>query len=475
MNSAEINSPENPLWRMRELEQIFNQPFPCDIHGVCIDSRAAVAGDLFIALSSDPGPRFNGGKPISASASARDGHDFVSAAINSGALGVMSHKELSVDVPVLQVDDTLDGLWQLGKAARTRFTGPVLAITGSSGKTTIRSWIESVLRHVAGCHASVGSLNNHWGVPLSLSRMPRDAQFGIFEIGMNHPGEIAPLAKLVSPDVAMVLNVLPAHIGNFPNMAALREEKLSIAEGLNDNGTLILPASLRDLAKRDRVVTFSAIGDDSAGSAAGKSADVSAKAQATANGTSLEIDCLGEYLSCEVPFMGKERIESVLAMVAALKCLNVDLTKIPEALAQLQLPSGRGNQQHIRNVLIIDDSYNANPASMAMSLQHLVSLPVRGRRIALLGEMLELGQQSKTSHEQAAKLCDAVDEVITIGAGFSGVTFKANHRHYRDPGELDIADFASDLNQGDALLVKGSNAVFWVNNFVSRLKAQLNL
>ena len=155
------------------------------------------------------------------------------AAIAKGAAAVMCRNDFDTDSPRLPVVDTLDGLWKLAGAARSRFDGKVVAITGSAGKTTMRRWLEQLLAPLGGIHASVGSYNNHWGVPLSLSRSPRAADYGIFEVGTNHPGEIEPLSELVAPDVALLLNVLPAHIGNFAHMQALAEEKLAIASGLN--------------------------------------------------------------------------------------------------------------------------------------------------------------------------------------------------------------------------------------------------
>jgi UDP-N-acetylmuramoyl-tripeptide--D-alanyl-D-alanine ligase len=447
-------SNETSLWQGGEIAKLFQcEGFDVDLAGVSIDSRSVVPGDLFIALSGDPGPRFGGGEP-----GARDGHDFIDMAIRNGATAVMSHREVTCSVPVIPVADTLDGLWQLGKAARQRCQGSIVAITGSSGKTTIRGWLEKLLNTIAETHASEGSFNNHWGVPLSLARMPRTTQFGVFEVGTNHPGEIAPLANLVAPDVSLLLNVLPAHIGNFADLAALRQEKLAIASG---NSTLILPVSLKSETDWPRTITF------------GNNSESDVRGALSAPGL-LTAAVFDDVFEINVPWRDPERIDSVLAVLAVLKILDVDIAWLVGEIMNLVLPEGRGNYRLASGVLVIDDSYNANPASMAMALRNLANVEGEGRKIALLGEMLELGDETEASHEAMAALVTGLDQVITFGQGFDACGFGAAHHHLGNIDELDLGDFIDSLGAGDVVLIKGSNKVFWQKGFVKSLVTALD-
>jgi len=458
---------EGYLWQGAELAALFGLTSDTSpVNGVSIDSRSTAKGDLFIALSGDPGPKFNAGQPAP---DARDGHAFIASAIAAGASVIMRHDGKPTDVSSINVQDTLSGLWKLGAAASQRCRGKTLAITGSSGKTTLRAWFETALATQGKVHASTGSLNNHWGVPLSLSRMPRDVDFGVFEVGTNHPGEIAPLSKLVSPDVALLLNVLPAHIGNFSNMKALRQEKLSIATGITDHGVFVLPESLRselaqyDFLGRNDLITF---GD--------KNADVSARIQETVAGMDMAVDVAGTIVNCQVPFSGRERAESVMALFGVCHALGVSLTEVAEKLRELPLPKGRGNKILVDGIIIIDDSYNANPASMQMGLRQLQGVSDgKGRKIALLGEMLELGELSRSAHLEVGEAAAGIDIVYTFGDGFEDVPFSGSHQHNALVSDLDIDKFAQDLNPGDIVLVKGSNRVFWTAGFVTALQRSL--
>ena len=436
------------IWRGRELAELFNDPtFQTDVTGVSIDSRTIKEGELFIALDGET----------------RDGHDFVAAAVKKGAAAIMAHRDVASSVGVIHVDDTQAGLWRLGGAARKRMGGSVLAVTGSSGKTTLRSWLESLLRKLGPTHASVESFNNHLGLPLSLSRMPANSQYGVFEVGTNSPGEIAPLAALANPNVAILLNVLPAHLGHFSGMDALREEKLSISAGLQPDGVLVLPASLAQMATHDRRLTFAASGP----------ADVTAKVSVRGADSILEVSAVGHALSVTLPFVGAERVESALGVIAALIALGIDPAILADAFQDLSLPSGRGNRIDIAGITIIDDSYNANPVSMEMALRHLGAMGNQGRKIAVLGEMLELGRSSGQAHARLGEIATA-DKLLTVGDGFASVVFRHVHRHYANVDDLDVQAFAASLAPGDRVLVKGSNKVFWQKSFVRRLVSAID-
>ena len=446
----------NLLWRADELAGLFDlETPPADTSGVSIDTRTLKSGELFIALSGDPGPRF-GGNP-----NARDGHDFVDQAIAAGATSVMVHREGSYDVPVIRVADTLDGLWRLGAGARQRFGGKTIALTGSSGKTTLRGWFEHILGTLGRCHASAGSLNNHWGVPLSLARMPEDCDFAVLEVGTNHPGEIAPLSELVSPDVSLLLNVLAAHIGNFDSMDALIEEKLAIATGLDTGGTLVLPYHLKDHAGWRDIITFGP-----------KGADVTASSRENDKGTELTISVSGDQYQCSLPFHGAERIQSALAVTAVLVALGVDLKQALPLMADLPLPEGRGNLHRVGDILLVDDSYNANPGSMSMSLREFSRL-AGNRKFAFLGEMLELGGDAARYHREIAREAPAMAQVYSFGEGFADCVFASPGHHYRAVEDFPMEGFVAQLRPGDCILVKGSNKVFWLNGFVRQLLSAL--
>lgn len=451
-----------PLWSWLELCRacdITPVPGP-DVTGISIDSRSLEPGDLFIALSGDPGPRFH-----SSGSRGRDGHDFVAAAEAGGAAGVMVSREVATGLPRLVLNDTLDGLWALGRAARVRMRGRVAAITGSSGKTTARQWLQELLGTYLRTHASQGSLNNHWGVPLSLARMPAQSDCGVFEIGTNNAGEIAPLAELVAPDVALVLNVLPAHLGRFRDMAALRAEKLSIARGLGHGGTLVLPATLHhDEIVCERVLTFGLEED----------ADVTGTVKSVGDGMQITVTIGSGEWTYHLTALGEHRARTSVAVFAMLYALDVDLDAAVAGFTSLTTPPGRGNVVRVGDITVIDDSYNANPVSMRYALEALGQMP--GQKIAILGEMLELGGAAAAMHDELASACDALDGVVTVGAGFEAWQHGLGERywgHVDAAGDLALETLLARVEPGANILVKGANKVFWVNGFVDGLCRRL--
>ncbi|MEX2326237.1 MAG: UDP-N-acetylmuramoyl-tripeptide--D-alanyl-D-alanine ligase [Pseudomonadales bacterium] len=454
---------ETPLWCWPELCEaceVRRVPGP-DVCGVSIDSRSMVPGELFIALSGDPGPRFH-----SSGSSGRNGHDFLPQAVAGGAAGVMISRAIDVNCPAIIVPDTLDGLWAIGAYARRRMSGRVAAITGSSGKTTARIWLGEILSRLGQSHASLGSLNNHWGVPLSLARMPREADFGLFEIGTNNAGEIAPLAKLVSPDVALVLNVLPAHLGRFESLAALTMEKLSISEGLDSGGTLVLPASLAVHGGQPgtRMLTFGMAGVDA-------DADVLGSWQQIGDLSEVNVKVGDRSWTYHMTATGEHEIATSVAVIAMLYALNVDLSECTRYFSALKLPEGRGNPIKVGNVTIIDDSYNANPVSVRYALRALSAY--EGQRVAILGEMLELGEAGPAMHQSLAADCHDLDGVITVGEGYKGWQHQLGERywgHFNQCADIDLSTLSARLVPDAHLLVKGANKVFWVHEFVAKLR-----
>lgn len=443
------------LWSTQELTAIGKlvpETAKKELTGVSIDSRQIQPGDLFIALSGDPGPRFHGGVE-----NPRDGHDFISAAVNNGAAAVLlSVPQAGSKVPYIQVDDTLDGLWDLAKLARNRSEAAVVAITGSAGKTTAKSWLSECLQAQADVHSSVGSLNNHWGVPLTLSRMPKQSQVGIIEIGTNHPGEIGPLSELARPNVAVLLNVLPAHIGNFPSLSALTIEKRSIAAGLEPGGKLVLPTALASGAANE--VTFGFEPD----------ADVSGAFEIEQGVYQVRATVRGKAIEYQLKEGGEHRVLTTLAVLAVVHCLGYRIEDAAICLAGLSSPVGRGNSTTVQGVHVIDDSYNANPVSMIHAIDSLAQRD--GRRIALLGEILELGEEAERYHKDVSCKFDSLDEVITFGVGFQK---HQGAQHFDTVDQFDLEQFVASLSKGDQILIKGSNKVFWQKGFVHKLISAL--
>ena len=386
--AAELTT--GPLWRWRELcralaVDVVDGP---DVQGMSIDSRSILPAELFVALAGDPGPRFS-----SAAISTRDGHDFQADARARGAAGALvSRADVLGDgelLPSLRVADTLDGLWALGRAGRARSTARVVAVTGSSGKTTLKAMLANAL----GAYASTASFNNHIGVPLTLAQLPPTASTAVVEIGTNHPGEIAPLAVLTAPHIAVVLNVLPAHIGNFADIAALRNEKLSIADGLAPDGVLILADELNAHCHwPGRRITFGSDGAD---------------VRISITGTVAILRHGAEEWSVHVPGGGAHRALTCAAACAVAIALGAPMPPFLARLGGTELPVGRGNRVDVGGIVIFDDSYNANPISMRFALESLAAQPGR-RRVALLGDMLELGAGEAGLHAGVAPACAGV-------------------------------------------------------------------
>ncbi|MDA1074674.1 MAG: Mur ligase family protein [Proteobacteria bacterium] len=445
------------LWNWADLVAAVNgragDVAPPALDGVAIDSRLAVPGDLFVALTGDPGPRFNVGYR-----SNRDGHDYVAAAFANGAAAALVHRQVDAPVPQILVKDTLDGLWDLGRAARQRFHQPVLAVTGSSGKTTCKAMLSAAL----GGFATSGSLNNHLGVPLSLARTPADAVCAIYEIGTNHPGEIAPLSRLARPDVAIVLNVHLAHAANFASRADIEVEKLSISSGLQENSHLIIEESLALPEGPWEIIRF--------GTSAG--ADVRLLNYA---GDLASYSVFGREVSARVPGGGLHRATTLAAVIAAVHAAGSDVACATD-LADAVLPEGRGTSEMIAGVRLVDDSYNANPSSIRASITSWAAQP-GDRHIAVVGEMLELGPDSAAHHRDLAVVCAGLDLVFCVGAGAHD-THKAlpsdQAAGYFDRADADLLDaLMGVLQPGDSVLLKGSNRVFWKSGFADKLRARI--
>lgn len=439
----QVKDHARPLWTWRELQHALdlsasNGP---DIHRVHADSRTTEKGDLFVALPGDPGPRFN-----ASYRSTVDGHDFVADAAARGASGAMLHRTVSVEMPTLIIGDTYDGLWSLGRAAAQRMDGLRLAITGSSGKTTAKTFLAAALD----AFSAPGSFNNHLGVPLSLANMPSASTFGVFEIGTNHSGEIRPLAELVEPEIAIVLNIGVAHLENFAGPAALRQEKLSIFDVLKDRSKAISEQSLQ--------VEF--------GVCFGRQRGADAWLKAV-EGDMATVQLFGERLQARIPGGGEHRAMTLVATMLAVKLAEGDVQRACD-LSPTLVPEGRGNEHLAGGVSIVDDSYNANPVSMAAAITALQASGAQ-RRIAVLGEMLELGEDAPAAHARMLELAGGLEVVICVGENFRESAANSGVVWYPDAGQDLQARLLAMAQSGDRMLVKGSNKVFWQQGFVRDL------
>lgn len=450
-----------PLWVASELAEAL-QPLEIratlpDIRGVSIDSRTLVAGDLFIALAGDPGTRFH-----PAVRTQGDGHDYIEQAAAKGAGAALVSRFSAADIPQILVENTLDGLWRLAAAARQRCRAKVIALTGSSGKTTLKGFLAKALDG----YASEGSLNNFWGLPLSMSRMSKNDKVAIFEIGMNRTGEIEPLVKLAKPDVAVVLNVLPVHLEGLGSVEAIAREKLAITAGLNPQGLLIMPDTLAKISDwQGRLLTF------------GENENADLRIVSEGLGSKCQIEINGRQLSVTVPGGGRHRQMTVAATLAAALAVGCDLELAAQRLATLSVPQGRGNELIAGGVTLIDESYNANPASMQFALQALCARADVKCKYAILGDMLELGESGAHYHDSLTADCAKLAGVWLIGPLMARLQKQLPRSSVLGVANaieaFSLAQIAQVFSAGDAVLVKGSNKVFWQNAFVARLAAHL--
>ncbi len=467
------------LWTAADLAAATGGRFtaPFDANGIAIDTRTLAPGDLFVALRGER----------------RDGEAFVADALARGAAGAMvagevgernlaarslvpeflapqslTPQSLTLGAPLLLVGDTLAGLTALGAAGRARFAGRVVAITGSVGKTTTKEMLRRILTAQGPTHAASASHNNHWGVPLTLARLPADAAFCIAELGMNHAGEIEPLARLARPHVAVITVIAAAHIGHLGSLAAIAEEKAAILRGLQPGGVAVLPADSDHLpqllaaaraAGVARVVTFGAdpaadvrLDAVSGETAAGDSA-----------GSLVRASVAGETIAFRLHAPGRHMALNGLAALAAALALGVAPAAAARALAGFAPMEGRGARRPLAvpggTALLLDESYNANGASMRASLAVLAATPA-ARRVAVLGDMLELGTHGPIEHAALAPaIVAAADCVFACGP-------LMRHLSAALPAELP-AWYAADaaalaalvvpaIRSGDAVLVKGS-------------------
>ncbi len=425
------------------------------LNGVSIDTRTIADGDIFVAIKGE----------------SHDAHDFVAKALNAGAgLAIVSRvtNEMKAAGPLLVVDgDPLQGLEKIGRASRTRSHAQIVAVTGSVGKTSTKEMLRVALAASGATHASLASFNNHWGVPLTLSRMRTDCAYGVFEIGMNHSGEITPLVGMVQPHVAIVTNVAPVHVGNFNSVDEIADAKAEIFSGVVAGGYAVLNRDnsyydhLAAAARAHGIKNIVSFGTH-------EKADVrSERVSLHESCCCVTADVMGEKLIYKLGMPGAHMALNSLAVLAAVKLMGADLARAALALAVAEAPKGRGVQHHLKidggAFLLIDESYNANPVSMVAALALLArAKPGKGgRRIAVLGDMLELGKHGPALHAELSKTVDAnhVDALYAVGPLMTNLWDKTpeSRRAAHTATSEDLRDgLLGDLRSGDVIMIKGS-------------------
>jgi len=438
------------------------------ITGWSVDSRTVAPGDLFVALA---GPNF-------------DGHNFVADALKKGAAAAVVARPsngLGEKAPLLLVSDTLKALERLGRASRARAQASIGANTGSVGKTGTKEALKRALEPQGLAFATSGSLNNQWGVPLSLARMPPESAYGIFELGMNHVGEVEPLSLMVRPDVAIITTVEPVHLGFFASVEAIADAKAEIFAGVEPRGAAILNRDnphyerLAAAARTRGISRILSFGADEAASV--RLIDCHLHANASA----VTAAVMGEAIDYSISLPGRHWVMNSLAVLAAVKALGADVGAAAGAMATLTALDGRGKRHRIvlrgGPIELIDESYNASPASMRAAFAVLGGVePGRGaRRIAVLGDMLELGADSRRLHSELAGPLTAagVALVFTLGdemrALDDALPAKRRGGHASTVAELD-ALLRKNLKPGDVVTVKGSHGSH-IYELVARLLA----
>ncbi|MDR9759088.1 UDP-N-acetylmuramoylalanyl-D-glutamyl-2,6-diaminopimelate--D-alanyl-D-alanine ligase [Rhizobium redzepovicii] len=448
------------LWTTEDMiAAMAGRPFgtlPEGITGISIDSRSISPGEAFFAIKGDR----------------VDGHDYASMAVANGAsLLVVSEARLPamgrLTVPMIVVEDVLAALGRLGLASRERSKARIIAVTGSVGKTTTKEMLRHVLSPSGKVHASVASFNNHWGVPLTLARMPDDTDYGVFEVGMNHPGEIRPLVEMIRPDVAIITTIAPAHLGNFKNIKEIAAAKAEIFEGVEPGGHVVLNRDNDQFNFLDRTAQSLGIEHIHSFGQHAKAEFRLAEFNGADENSTLWLTIGGETLEVAIGAPGRHIAENALAALGVVRIVGADMERAIAAIATLKPEKGRGKRHRLSigsgSFTLIDESYNANPASMRAAIALLAaSEPTsRGRRIAVLGDMLEMGEYAQKVHTDLAVplLAAGIEHVWLAGAEMAALKEslpESVHVEYRE-NTAELTDYVlNSVAPGDVLMVKSS-------------------
>ncbi len=467
---------ETPLWTAKKIASAVTGEVTGDwpVTGLSIDSRAIAPGMVFFALDG----------------AESDGHHFVNEALAAGAHGAVVSRKIKNIAPddprLIHVRDTSAALERLGVAARQRMPGKVIAVTGSAGKTGTKEALKAALGRNAKTHASVKSYNNHVGVPLSLARMPESAEFGVFEIGMNRPGEIATLVQKVKPHLALITSVGPAHMAAFTALDQVADAKAEIFSGLEKDGIAVLNADdpyfprLSAAAKNSgvrRIVTFGLEAEN---------ADIRpVRMAATEDCTCLTVRVFDRLLTYKIASPGRHWAMNSLAVIAAVAALDGDIGLAGLALSEIAPLPGRGERSCIPvkagngAATLLDESYNANPLSIrsALAVLSLAKTGKRGRRIAVLGDMLELGAHAQELHAGLAHIIreSRVDIFYAVGPLMSCLAENLADQletHAFENNEALLNVLKDEIRAGDVISIKGANALD-LKQVVAELKSRM--
>jgi UDP-N-acetylmuramoyl-tripeptide--D-alanyl-D-alanine ligase len=419
--------------------------------GIHIDSREINKGDLFIALKGEQ----------------NDGHNYVAAAFKNGAVAAVVERRpsgLDDSLPLLVVKDTSQALLDLAKYNRKRSDAKIIGVTGSVGKTSTKEALRVAFQGIGNTYASYSNFNNHLGVPISLARMPISTEYGIFEMGMSSAGEIIPLTKQVKPHLAIITTIAPVHLEYFESIQGIADAKAEIFFGVQENGYAILNKDnefFDYLAKKAKAfgLKVMSFGED-------KSADSRLiEYQETKSGSEVVASIFGKIISYKLGSFGKHLAKNTLAVLASVELLGGNLMQAAESLQDFRGQKGRGERHNInfngKEILLIDDSYNAGPASVKASLKTFGAIEGNGRKIAILGDMRELGPESIQYHKALAQDIEQnkIDKVITMGELmqnlFEELSSEKRLASYQNVEEL-IENIDKHLVDNDKILVKGS-------------------
>ena len=413
--------------------------------GISIDTRTLNRGDMFVALMD-----------------ARDGHDFVGAAFDAGASAAMVSRDIAALGPQLKVANTLRGLEDLAHASRARSDAKIAAVTGSAGKTTTKEMLRLALGALGKTHCSAASFNNHWGVPLSLASMPREARYAVFEIGMNHFGEIRALVGMVKPQVALVTTIAPAHLEFFGSCEAIADAKSEIFEGLEPGGAALIPADspyadrLAARARQSHAARILRFGEKSGSDA--RLLDY----EEQSGGARICAEICGTPVDAMLGAPGRHVAANAMGALLVVATLDGDVLNAAAALKDFAPLKGRGARFRVGGIEVIDESYNANPASMAAALALLGA--AKGRRIAVLGDMLEMGPGASSHHAGLAAPIETAraDRIFLCGPNMRVLWDKlpaSRRASYAATAAELVPSLIEELREGDTVLVKGSNSM----------------
>ncbi len=440
----------NPLWTSVDAAQATGGEALGDwtVSGISIDSRTIEKGDLFVPLKD-----------------ARDGHDFIPMAQKNGAGAVLSERD--IDAPALKVDDALLALTKMGQFSCQRSEALRIGVTGSVGKTSVKEALAHMFEGFGETHKSLASYNNHWGVPLTMARMPEATEFGVFEMGMNHAGEMSDLSKMLLPQVALITTVAGAHLAHFENVEAIAQAKAEIIDGLVEGGTLILNGDnaytplIKSMAETagltsDQIMTFGQSAENDVAIV-----DVRTHPQVT----NIRVRIGAQQIDITTPLIGDHWVSNLAACMAVAKAAGLDLRKAARRFRTMGAIAGRGKQHQLniggKSFTLIDESYNANPASMRAAIDVLSR--AQGRKLAVLGDMFELGADELKFHAELSEPLEGANVARVFVTGecmraLRGALPQSMRAAWcKDWSEAKDA-LLSELQDGDSILIKGSNA-----------------